>query len=336
MTREVAVLGTGIIGLLTAMRLQEHGYRPLMFSEGCPPYSTSAAAGGVVLPFFPFRPDSAEFKRRMIWARSSAAMYRQLEGGEYCSVVTHIEFCENGLLEGWFPIEWFPDAELENVELINLTEPLEGFNQYVRFGLTCIDTVRILQKLFAQIMDRGAEHHRVRLSIDDVNELPTHDIFNCLGYGSARVFGDQELVPYFGQAIRFAPADVQFGVGIGDFVALSMVHGLYIGSLFVKGEKHPIPRQGHYERLFEFADKTLRTILPIVDVECALESLGNPIETVAGVRPYRVSGIRLELEILGKKLLVHNYGHGAHGWTTGWGSVMEAVRLWEERRGAMP
>jgi glycine/D-amino acid oxidase-like deaminating enzyme len=43
-------------------------------------------------------------------------------------------------------------------------------------------------------------------------------------------------------------------------------------------------------------------------------------------RPFRAGGARIEAERLGRKTLVHNYGHGGSGWSLSWGSATLAVR----------
>jgi glycine/D-amino acid oxidase-like deaminating enzyme len=43
-------------------------------------------------------------------------------------------------------------------------------------------------------------------------------------------------------------------------------------------------------------------------------------------RPFRMMGPRIESERLGRKTLVHNYGHGGSGWSLSWGSAQLAVR----------
>jgi glycine/D-amino acid oxidase-like deaminating enzyme len=43
-------------------------------------------------------------------------------------------------------------------------------------------------------------------------------------------------------------------------------------------------------------------------------------------RPFRANGVRLETERLGRKTIVHNYGHGGSGWSLSWGSATFAVR----------
>ena len=43
------------------------------------------------------------------------------------------------------------------------------------------------------------------------------------------------------------------------------------------------------------------------------------------VRPFRPAGPRLEVERLGDKVVIHNYGHGGSGWSLSWGSAEAAV-----------
>ncbi len=43
-------------------------------------------------------------------------------------------------------------------------------------------------------------------------------------------------------------------------------------------------------------------------------------------RPFRADGPRLDVEQIGSKTVVHNYGHGGSGWSLSWGSSAIAVR----------
>jgi glycine/D-amino acid oxidase-like deaminating enzyme len=43
-------------------------------------------------------------------------------------------------------------------------------------------------------------------------------------------------------------------------------------------------------------------------------------------RPFRADGPRLDVEQVGQKTVVHNYGHGGSGWSLSWGSSTIAVR----------
>ncbi|MGZ5095859.1 MAG: FAD-dependent oxidoreductase [Burkholderiales bacterium] len=56
-------------------------------------------------------------------------------------------------------------------------------------------------------------------------------------------------------------------------------------------------------------------------------SVDRVTRTVAGLRPYRRSGFRVEAEGLGEKLVIHNYGHGGAGITLSWGTAEMALEL---------
>src|SRR4051794_12627340 len=43
-------------------------------------------------------------------------------------------------------------------------------------------------------------------------------------------------------------------------------------------------------------------------------------------RPFRADGPRLDVEQIGHKTVVHNYGHGGSGWSLSWGSGTIAVQ----------
>lgn len=48
-----------------------------------------------------------------------------------------------------------------------------------------------------------------------------------------------------------------------------------------------------------------------------------------GIRPFRKSGVRIELEKLQNKLIVHNYGYGGSGLTLCWGGAQHVKNLLE-------
>ena len=44
------------------------------------------------------------------------------------------------------------------------------------------------------------------------------------------------------------------------------------------------------------------------------------IKETVGLRPYRLSGPRLEVQMLDQKTIIHNYGHGGSGFSLSWGT----------------
>jgi glycine/D-amino acid oxidase-like deaminating enzyme len=80
----------------------------------------------------------------------------------------------------------------------------------------------------------------------------------------------------------------------------------------------PPLRVGH-----EFGDSPLALIRAVPD---------RIISLTVCTRPFREQGARIESEKLGRKTIVHNYGHGGSGWSLSWGSAALAVRAVLETR----
>src|ERR1700677_44662 len=55
-------------------------------------------------------------------------------------------------------------------------------------------------------------------------------------------------------------------------------------------------------------------------------SVDRIIKITVCTRPFRAQGPRLDVEEIGEKTVVHNYGHGGSGWSLSWGSASVAVR----------
>jgi hypothetical protein len=64
-----------------------------------------------------------------------------------------------------------------------------------------------------------------------------------------------------------------------------------------------------------------RTALPPVRL-----SPDRIIKITVCTRPFRAAGPRLDVEQIGAKTVVHNYGHGGSGWSLSWGSGTIATR----------
>lgn len=71
-----------------------------------------------------------------------------------------------------------------------------------------------------------------------------------------------------------------------------------------------------------------------LDIALPKVSMSRYIRSTVGLRPHRPIGFKLEKEMLGNKILVHNWGHGGSGWSLGWGTSELAIRMAEEAGGA--
>ena len=62
--------------------------------------------------------------------------------------------------------------------------------------------------------------------------------------------------------------------------------------------------------------------IPLVRVRASKERL---FDITVCLRPFRAAGPRLDTEMMGDTLVVHNYGHGGSGWSLSWGSATVAL-----------
>ncbi len=61
---------------------------------------------------------------------------------------------------------------------------------------------------------------------------------------------------------------------------------------------------------------------PLMPVRAEVDRI---FRTTVCLRPFRAAGPRLDVERVGDKTVVHNYGHGGSGWSLSWGSSSIAV-----------
>jgi D-amino-acid oxidase len=73
-----------------------------------------------------------------------------------------------------------------------------------------------------------------------------------------------------------------------------------------------------------------KTGLPIEDIPPPLAPIrahkDRIFDIIVCLRPFRARGPRLDTEMLGDTLVVHNFGHGGSGWSLSWGSGTIALQ----------
>jgi glycine/D-amino acid oxidase-like deaminating enzyme len=69
--------------------------------------------------------------------------------------------------------------------------------------------------------------------------------------------------------------------------------------------------------------------LPFYDVPGPLIPIRADVDRIFRItvclRPFRAAGPRMDVERVGDKLVVHNYGHGGSGWSLSWGAAQVAT-----------
>jgi D-amino-acid oxidase len=74
----------------------------------------------------------------------------------------------------------------------------------------------------------------------------------------------------------------------------------------------------------------LGTVLPFYDAPGPIVPIRADLDRIFRItvclRPFRSAGPRQDVERVGDKIIVHNYGHGGSGWSLSWGSADVVIR----------
>jgi glycine/D-amino acid oxidase-like deaminating enzyme len=199
---EVAVLGSGIVGLTAAAVLAEAGYRPTIYAESFPPATTSDIAGGQWSPSLVDIDSSLE--RRFRFDRILRRSYARFaaHGGRY-GVGRRDNYTTAGHGGGLarIPAGLLPPPE----RLARL--PFPGPERPgVRYRTLLIEPPIYLPRLLADLDGAGVRRVRRRFGpFDELASLPERAVVVALGLGARELLGDRALIPVRGQLVHLAP-----------------------------------------------------------------------------------------------------------------------------------
>ena len=260
MPGEVAVIGSGIMGLCTARLLQDAGWSVTIYTRDVYRHTTSNVAAGEWGPFSTHDSSQvdAAFLARLDWAaRISHHAYTNLTGSKYG--VRWLETYE--LFDA--PIGERSRSSYDDLFTYqgNLDPGEHPFGErYARRMVTMqIDPGTLLRQLTADFQIAGGKFViRNFGNLDIVLALGEPVIFNCTGLGAAKLFDDTNLVPAKGQLV-FLPPDpavdyMTFGGGF--FGKDGFLHMFPRGDVILLGG---IFREGDYSLNAE-ADQTERIV----------------------------------------------------------------------------
>eukprot|EP00633_Aureoumbra_lagunensis_P011384 CAMPEP_0197327126 /NCGR_PEP_ID=MMETSP0892-20130614/2456_1 /TAXON_ID=44058 ORGANISM="Aureoumbra lagunensis, Strain CCMP1510" /NCGR_SAMPLE_ID=MMETSP0892 /ASSEMBLY_ACC=CAM_ASM_000538 /LENGTH=263 /DNA_ID=CAMNT_0042821691 /DNA_START=319 /DNA_END=1110 /DNA_ORIENTATION=- len=242
--------------------------------------------------------------------------------------------------------EWGPAA---NLQLINGREALEeamksndgivaptGYESAWRFQTVVVDSPKYLMALEEELVQNGAELHIEGFEIHGdlsslAKELNCQVIVNCTGLNGGDVAYDEAIsMPGRGAVAYYQrpPGALKAVVTAEDGpLAASETTPAYCiprGDVVVVGGSYNLG-----EHSLDVTDAELKRIKINANAYSPMY-LGHsePFRVVAGLRPVRCAGVRLEVKsIQGGVTIAHNYGHGGSGWTTAWGCAHELANL---------
>lgn len=215
---QFAVIGAGVIGLTTALRLVETGAEVTIYAEAFPAETRSARATGVWSPSSRIgladavAPDFGQRWER--WARAAYPVHQQMVGlvGDPVEFLPQYEVEEPDAVRG-------PRASRDFLHLHRTVRDLQppwqelapAANPFAprpaARGQGMIYNVAAYSDRLARLfMLRGGR--MVRRAFPDraaILALPERVIVNCMGFGAKAIWGDEALVPVRGQISWLVP-----------------------------------------------------------------------------------------------------------------------------------
>ncbi len=249
---EVAVIGSGIMGLTSARLLQDAGWDVTIYTRDVWRHTTSNVAAGEWSPYSVYDETrvSAGFLSRFEWASKVAHhAYTNLTGPEY-----GIRWLE-GYTLGTRPFGEFdgrPELHALYPYKRNLVPGEHPFGDYYAqaFVTMQIDPGVLLRRLVDDFRVAGGRFVvRDFKRLDAILALPESLVFNCTGLGSRDLFGDEELTAAKGQLVYIPPDPAvdffTFGGGRGILYMFPRSDVIVLGGTFKPGDfsRHAEPEE---------------------------------------------------------------------------------------------
>ncbi len=301
----IVVLGCGVIGLTSALRLQEHGFAVKIVARDIGMNLTSVAAGAY---WYGGHDGQGQHRR---WAETSLRVYLSLiaEGAPGIQLVRFRDVFNQPM-----PDPWYADL-LPFFRRLTVSERPTGYADGFLLDIPLVEPPVYLEYLRERFVSRGGVVEQ--REIQDLNELDSRIVVNCSGVWARQIADDASVYPLRGQVMRVnAPSITQ---GFTDDEAFTYIlprpDGVILGGVSQMGNWSLDPDPA-------INSDILRRCHPI---EPALAQ-APVIATQVGLRPGRYA-VRLEAERRSGQTIIHNYGHAGVGYTLSWGCAADVVEI---------
>jgi len=258
---EIAVLGSGIIGLTTAHLLADAGWQVQVYASQFPPYTTSDIAPG-------------------LWNRVLIGGARGEAEKEMADLILRLSFQDfdhlskspNPEFEGVSPLviytfkENSPMKELPKGLLLESVPVKVDFQEGpslkgLRFQSMLVDTSIYMPDLAEKARQKGVKFTQMTFETkEELSKLPQSIIFNCTGLGSRHLFKDESLMPMKGELIELKRqeglevmlAGPMKGGGV-DLYLIPLHDKLILGGSYEEGAEDANPNLMLCEEILEHA-----------------------------------------------------------------------------------
>ena len=311
LTREAIVVGCGVSGLTTAVRLLETGFKVRIVTRERTPHTTSDVAAAVWYPFRCGPPD-----RSLLWSRRTFRVLRDLAKDAETGVTMVPGIDLHVTDDGGDP--WWTEA----VDSFRRAERSELAPGYLAGHVFTAPVVAM--PVYLKWLEMRVEALKGTIETRNVGNLEAllleaSLVVNCTGLAARELVVDDELLPIRGQIVRvaagYASRFVQAGGGVKpltyiiprpDCTVLGGTEDVDVWDLDVD----PATADAILARC--------RALTPELSGAAVLSH-------AVGLRPGRTE-VRLDTVRSAGGVIIHNYGHGGGGVTLSWGCADEVAR----------
>jgi D-amino-acid oxidase len=321
----VAVLGAGVIGLTTAIRLADAGYEVCILADRFSPSTDSDASCAIFLPIFSYKGNETDYPQRIIrWANTSGDRFIGMDF-DLCGVR---KIAAMELYAKQEDVHPYASEVLRNCRVNHRPELPNGYQWVLEFETLIIEMPKYMKWLIAECDNRLVSYrHAYFERIEDIRKLDVDVVINCLGLGAKRLLEDPELRSVRGQIILHPPVALDIAIGGGLFCLYPRSDALVIGSLWFDGSEAELPSEEGYTQLVSTLEFWKGNILNKLNLPFDSIQIENALATLSGRRPVRTS-VRLEKDT--ENHVIHNYGHGGIGVSLSWGCADEVLKVLAE------
>jgi len=305
------VVGAGVVGLSSAIRLLERGFVVRVLARELTPDTTSDAAAAIWYPYL------AEPRERILpWSRATLeALASPRSTGAGVSEVRLLE-----LFDGPAEAPWWREA-LPGFAWARPEALPPGYAAAYDIRVPLLDTSVYMGWLMGRVRELGGSLERVQVSRlrDLLGEAPV--VVNCAGAYAGALAGDASVVPIRGQVVRLERVEGVTTALVDDAGPLALTYviprpgDIVVGGTATRGCWDLEPDPAVASAILERAT----TLEPRLAGARALSH-------AVGLRPGRPT-VRLEAERFASGVIIHNYGHGGSGFTLAWGCADEVAML---------
>lgn len=307
--RQITVAGCGIIGLTSAVALQEKGWKVRLIAKERFDNTVSHKVGAI---WFPFAIQPVEKSTR--WSIKTYHKYtkEQFPGNGVSFIPFTIVYDTTS------DISWaqrLPAGTIRPAE--NKELPSGAETAYVAI-VPLAEPPLYLPHLFQRFISNGGSFEKIEIkTLKQLSELDNL-VINCTGLGAKFICMDEELIPMRGQILRTERLDVQSCVKSIRDGALSYIirrnNDCIIGGTDYLNDWNMNASQNDTDLIISrFISAGLFPKPPVI------------FEEVVGLRPKR-SEVRFTFDDQYPNIF-HNYGHGGSGFTVAWGCALELAEI---------